>query len=238
MAQLKWRPPVALFTRDRLVRLAAEFAVIFASVVLALIADDWRSGQAERAEEKRVLHLIARDLDEDAANLLYYSGRLEAQEQGAREFFRRLEQGGGGDSLMSALNAALEMWNYRPTFPAYRGLMQSGRLHLIRDDVLRDTILAHFDETVPYLDDLRARISNRHERALELLQRHIAPVPSERAMWPYQLVSSREALAADTEALSALAHAAQARAWLRFRIGEIFVPAHQELEGAVRGYLE
>ena len=189
-------------------------------------------------EERRALTLIARDLAENEASLRHYSQRLVDQERAGARFFRHLESGGTDDSLAVALQGALAIWNYRPALPAYRGISESGRLHLIREPTLRDSIIAHYDETIQYLDDLRARVASRNERALELLQRHMTVQANDSAGWRLTLTSSPSELKADKEALSALAHAVQSKSWLRFRIGQIFLPEDEKLRRAIEQYLE
>ena len=65
-------------------KLAAEFVVIFVSVILALLADDWRANRLLIAEERNALEAMMRDLAEDETDLNRLSGRLDGFEENAQ----------------------------------------------------------------------------------------------------------------------------------------------------------
>lgn len=219
-------------------RLATEAVVIFASIVLALVADDWREGRAERAEETRALALIVRDLEDDARGLRTYRDRLADEEEAAARFLTLVGAGAEPDSLTRTIQGALLTYTHRPTYPSYQGLTQSGRLGLIRDSGLRDHIIGYHDARLGYLEDLQRNVETLSDRSVERLQRHLARVPAGGGTWAFRLTSDPQVLAADPEAMSALGYSAAARRWLRLRIDEVFLPENEALREAVEAYLE
>lgn len=218
--------------------LATESLVIFLSIVLALLADDWRESRDLRARERVALELIAHDLEAEARELATYRDRLAREEEAAARFITFAAAGAAPvDSLVSAVQGALITYNYRPSHPSYRGVAQSGQLALIRDPGLRDAIVAYHDDRVAYLEDLQRNVTTLSDRSTALLQRHVTRRRGEDGGWFFGLVGSPVAVGGDVEALSALGHAAAARRWLRLRIDEVFVPENEALRAAVAAYL-
>lgn len=233
------RPKLRVLDRKTLTRLGAEFLVIFASVVLALVADDWRQTRNERAAAERALQLVLLDLREDHGGLEIYQRRLQGQDSAAARFLDLLDEDATAEELATTVSDALNVWNYRPSYSAYRGLVQSGQLGLIREDTLRETVIRYHDEALPYLDDLRNNVVESADRAALLAERHFRRVPGpDTTRWDLRLVTSSDAVRRDAEFLGALGSAASARRWLAFRIGQIFLVFNAETAATIERYLD
>lgn len=130
-------------------RLFAEFLIVFLSIILAFIAEDWRQSRNDKAEETRVLRLMLRDLQDDQDDLQTFRDRLLIFEAAGVDAFDLLNSRNvHPDTLAVVLRRATGGYSYRPSFPAYAGMVQSSRLGLIQDDELRDMIITYHDETV------------------------------------------------------------------------------------------
>jgi hypothetical protein len=224
-------------TRNEFGHFATEFLVIFASIVLALLADDWREARNERNAEQRALQLILRDLRTDSADLLTYRGKLAEQELHAARLFSLLESGPPFDSLATEVGPALSIWNYRPALSAYRGLAQAGRLTVIHDETLRDRVVSYHDDTIAYLDDLRESVNNRSAHVIALFEAHAGRRPAADGSWSWTVAGSADGLRRDVQALSALGNAAATRRLLRARIDDLFMKENTELRRAIEAYL-
>lgn len=197
--------------KKALAHFGAEFLVIFVSVVLALVADDWRDARTERREAESALRLVVRDLRSDSSGLEVFRRHLQAQDSAAQRFEELLDVGGPGDELDQAAAVALNEWNYRLANNAYEGLRQSGRLDLIPDTALRNAVISYHDEDQPYLAD----------------PQH----------WTLVRVSSLAEIRADREFLGALGSLTSSRRWLDYRIGQIFLPENERLKEEIQAYL-
>lgn len=128
--------------REHWPRLIAEFVVIFLSVILALLADDWRDYRQDRADERANLELIVADIREDGENLRAYARQLEARDDDAVRFLRLLDDPAAStDSLWVLMRRITRDYNHRPVTSAFDGLREAGRLELIQDAELRARIL-------------------------------------------------------------------------------------------------
>jgi hypothetical protein len=182
--------------------------------------------------------MILRDLREDHQGLVVYQSRLAAQDAMAERLLSFLDAAAPADTLAAAAGAALTGWNYEPSYPTYRGLVQSGGLGQIRPASVWDEVIIYHDETVAYLDRLRATEVRAAERAGLLAERHFRRVPGNSPeRWDLRLVSSVAEIRRDREFLGALGTMASARRWVHHRIGQIFLPANEALSSAIEVYL-
>ena len=123
--------------REHLPRLGAEFVIVFLSVVLALLADDWPTTRDDRAREREVLVLLLSDLEHDAGAMELFRERMAEDNPGDARLLTAIEDGVSADSLLLLVPDALQVWNHRPSHPTRDGLVQDVELGLIRDDELR-----------------------------------------------------------------------------------------------------
>ena len=127
-------------------RLAAEFVVIVAGVLVALAVDAARSSREDHARAAAYLGQLRLDLSATSAAL----ASAMAVEEGARN---------GADRLIQALNASslpssdsLKVWiaaatnssaSFYPTMGTVTALIESGELRLIRDEDIRRNVLQY-----------------------------------------------------------------------------------------------
>lgn len=222
-------------------KLAAEFLVIFASVVLALLADDWRADRLLLAEQRSALESMLGDLEEDQVDLERLAGRLNDFEQGAIPAM----QGMSGDEdldeevWLEDFARARRHFLYRPIYPTYLGLRQSGRLNLIRDQALREWIIEYHEDLIGYLTELHQSYATQHDQLMDSLTPHFAAVfDEERGRWTSQLVGTSEALRSDQEVRARLGLYATSVTWLQQRINELFIPHNLRLREAIQASLD
>ena len=226
--------------REHLPRLAAEFVIVFLSVVLALLADDWRATRDDRSRERQVLELLLRDLEADAEDLRVFGERfLPDNIEGDANFIRGVESGVDADSLVVLVADALGIWNYRPTYPTWDGLLADGSVGLIHDPELRAAIVDYHSDDLDYLNDLLESRRSAMEAAERRLFLHFGRRPGDGLdQWEWVLRTSPEAVRADVELLNLTGESGRARAWVMQRIDEIFIPANADLQARLRTALD
>lgn len=228
------------------VHLGTEFLVVFLSVVLALVANDWRQSQIDHRSERQALTLMLRELHQDSAELSYYRSRLLRQDSAAAWLVTHVDRSDvPADSVRRAAVRATTYFNYRPTFPTYDGLKSSGRLTLIRETRLHDAVVSFFGGTVPYLDDLRQKVKTRSLETARAQLAHFMPRPapgsgaftvsSDTPGWAeWEQTTPLAAIRADHQYLGDVASLGVSAAWLAHRIDQVFLPASGKLQALIR----
>ena len=219
-------------------RLFAEFLVVFLSITLAFVAEDWRQARNDRQEESEALVMMLRDLQDDQKDLALFKTQLEEDETGGARVFELLSTNANPDSLLRAVRTALSSWGYRFSFPTYEGLVQTGKLDLIKDADLRDAIITYHDETLGYLEILVSHYKERNRVAENNFHKHIWRQRSADGWRNAEFVSSVSALKADTQALGSLSRYSTNCWFLGLRIESLFLPRSIELEEKIKSYLE
>lgn len=226
-------------------RLATEFGVIFVSIVLALVADDWRESRNEREDGLDSLELIVEDLDEEAGGLMRFQEQLADQAVAAAELVRLLEEGGDLGEIARTYSEVVLFYNYESAHPAYRGLAESGGLRLIEDAAIREAIVEYHDGSVLYMDGLRLIMEEDAKTVARIGYRHFArrTTPDQDGDfsldqgWGFWPQSSPAEILADREFMGALGAAGASARFLAVRIEERFLPRNRETAEAVREYL-
>jgi len=226
-------------------RLLGEFAVIFVSILLALVADDWRETRSERQDGLDALVLIVEDLQEEAEGLTRFRGHLTDQAVAAAELIRLLEQRGDPVEIARAYSDVVLFYNYESAHPAYRGLAESGGLRLIEDATVREAIVEYHDGSVLYMDALRIAMEVDAQTLARIGHRHFArrPVPDDDGEfsmdqgWGFGLLSSPSQVVEDREFMGALGAAGASARYLAVRIDERFVVRNRQTAAVVRDYL-
>jgi len=226
-------------------RLAAEFGVIFLSIILALIADDWRETRSERQDGLDSLELILEDLHEEESGLDRFQEVLTEQVAAAAELIRILEERGDPGEIARAYSRVVLYFNYESAHPAYRGLAESGGLRLIEDAAVRDAIIDYHDGTIPYLQGLRLTMEEDAQTLARIGYRHFIRRPDpggdgqsslDRA-WGFRLETSPAELRADREFMGALGAAGATARFLAARIDGRFLERNRETIRVVQDYL-
>ena len=215
-----------------------QFATIFFSVVLALLADDWRASQIEHAEEREVLLQLREELSTDAADLRVYRSKLAQQDSAAHRFVLQVYEGAPIDTLLKSVEIARSSWGYRPKHPTYRGLTQSGQLDLIGDTKLRQEIIAYHDDHIEYVNLLRANHKTEMEKLNTLLRKYFSFFPDSSYTWKFRFYGSVTTMLQDTQLLAEVGQSGQRRRRLISVIGNATIPRNEELGDSISAYLE
>ena len=155
---------VTRLTRAESVRYAlGELVLIVAGILLALAANDWVEGRAERRAERQILGEIRAALEEDGSAVDSLAGQL----RDARDRIVALQahidaRGPYEDSLDAWFGAALGARKFLPNRAAFESLKSQG-LGLVSDPELRASI-AHVHERV-YPPVARSRTESGEGRA-------------------------------------------------------------------------
>ena len=128
-------------------RVVAEFLAIFAGVTLSLLADDWRQGRENSAEERVLLTSLVADLRADSAELASVLDWAHRHGRGAVWLRLRLDEGPPipEDSLQFRLREVTFSTNYDPVTATYVALKEGGRMSVVEDSELRDRITDYYE---------------------------------------------------------------------------------------------
>ena len=131
----------------------SELLIVATGVLIALAADGWRQGQADRALERLYLDDLVTDLRSDTAQLSAVVSLAETRAALGHAVLRAMD----GDTVLTPteLAVALERQFYF-AFPAYSrttisDLMSTGNLRLLRDRGLRRQ-LSEYYQTIERLE--------------------------------------------------------------------------------------
>lgn len=159
-------------------RLVGEMAVIFLSVVLALAADDWREGRAERAEARQSLEVMLTDLRGDSVRVRRYAALIEPRAVAARALLDAWDRTNQHpDTLDRRFHMALSGPRGSALHRAgFEGLIGSNGLRLVDDPALRASLLEYYQSEQPSFVEFAQAAED-----LRLQARHrLAPY----AQWP------------------------------------------------------
>lgn len=136
---------------NRLARGAAEFAVIFVGVILALAADRWIAAADERADAAFYLEQLEADLRADSVRLenrineaaAKASVALAVLREAAGEEFVGTEESGHLAARMKGVSSFSPLDYNRASWDE---LVSSGRVSLVEDPGLRRGLSAYYDD--------------------------------------------------------------------------------------------
>ena len=215
-----------------------EIMLVVIGILMALQVNNWREQVLLKEREIETIQSLLRDLKSEESQQKWFFRRLSRQEDHIISFMKAIDRGGvHPDTLAKLAGNAVELYNYRPSFPTFAGLKQSGGLNLIQDRAIREKIIGYHDFDIPYLDDLRdtyRRISNERAKYLRL---YFGYWPNDEGEWNFRAASDLSGLQSDNELMHILGANGRHRAWLKFRLEEIFIPSNQTLQKELEEYL-
>ena len=141
---------VSWFHRFR--RALIEFFVIFLGVSLSFVAEDWREARNDRQEERKVLELLATDLERDISGIQSRM-RVDSLAASAGDWLHANWERSSlpDDSLNDAWEWLHRGGPYAPIRSGYESANSSGRLQLLQDHELRGDLAAYYERDQPRL---------------------------------------------------------------------------------------
>lgn len=133
-------------------RLLAEFGVIFLGITLSLMADDWRLARVDRETERQSLQEILADLEAEALNLETFRSEAAQHDRDAAWLYPRFgEPRADVDEVLARIRSLHDAIGFEAPSAAYEGVRSTGRLGLIRNDMLRRDLVEYYEEVQPDL---------------------------------------------------------------------------------------
>ncbi|MEM9530320.1 MAG: hypothetical protein AAGA23_05335 [Pseudomonadota bacterium] len=222
-----------------------EFTVIFVSIVLALLADDWRENRSEQEDGLDALELILADLESEASGFGRFRERLGQQAQAAANLLRLIEEGGSAEAIAGGHRGVVLYYNFEVGAAAYRGLAGSGGLRLIGNDAVVAALASYYDGSIAYMDGLRLGMERDADAVAVAGQRHFLRIPTydddgllKLNGWAFQLESTSTELQTDRAFLAAVGAAGSSASWLALRIDDVYLKRSAETRQVVGHYLE
>lgn len=126
-------------------RIAAEGAVVVASILLALAIDTWWAERQERKLEREELSRLYAEFEINRDRLLAKGNVQERAAAASLEVYERMGQAmAGGAEAVAVPETVLAVLVAAPTFeaqaPVFDGLVRSGRIEIIEDRRIVDTL--------------------------------------------------------------------------------------------------
>ena len=145
--------------------------------MIALQISNWNQNRLDRIEENYVLRRIVKELE---ANISFITGRLEMPPK-RREALDRLAEAFAGKPIpdhVSFLNDIAQAGSFGWKVPTigintFEELVSSGKLGLIRDDELRDTINQYYDKVEESETRMALRVSGYSDATYKLVPRSL-----------------------------------------------------------------
>lgn len=127
--------------------LLAELLVIVLGILIAFQVEEWRTDLADRRAEEISLSAFLRDLNSDAQILDRKGDHFQQRIEAINQLIAHLNHSAERDSLTIAKHFRTLSLGSGATYntSAYSGLVQEGRLSIIRDENLRNQIQRYYD---------------------------------------------------------------------------------------------
>ena len=161
--------------RQLLGKYAIELVVIFTGITLSFAFEEWRKERTDRAEERRVLLSLHRDLARKLNELISDSASL-TQLTGMADSLRSAEKQRMASDVQY-MNWVSYTWgtnfSFNPTTAAYKVVTQTGKLDLLSNDSLRSSIVELHEYTFPGLAKSYLRHESFDDERLQPMARSI-----------------------------------------------------------------
>ena len=228
-----------LLSQNRVTRYLAyaigEIFLVMIGILLALKVNEWRDLRLKKEKELQTINLLIRDLVDDEKNLQVFEFGVKEQEANVIKLLESIKDRKSTDSILNYTQGGLGVWLYRPSYPTYEGLKQSGALDIISNPEMRDMIIQYHEEIVTYLDDLRESYKIDNEKAREAFEPYLGYRYRD-GKWEQEGNFDLLHLASDSKAINLLSQAGRQRAWILIRLREIFFKENQALSDSLSKY--
>jgi len=188
------------------VRLLLEATAIFSGVTLGFLADDFRDYRNDRKQEHESLTQVLLDLELDSEDMSPMLPQTEAIAEGTQWISNHAAKGQvPSDSLLMVLDSLSQTpaYSYEASDFAYSGLVNTGRIDLIRDANLRRALVVYFKDRQPIVAAVNAQWRKAYFEWWESAGNHIDFLPDERPdeAWPHVRAADAPALGRDRKFL-------------------------------------
>lgn len=126
-------------------------AVLVLLLVGALAAVGFVQANSDLADERTALEMIHSDLERDSAELAAMLNRGHRTERWVMWILRNLESDLPEDSIMGGLIPLFYYSNYEQMRAGYMNLLNAGRLTVISDPGLRQSVVDYFEYANPFM---------------------------------------------------------------------------------------
>jgi hypothetical protein len=151
-----------------------ELLIVAVGVLIALAVNNWNNDRAERAQERDVVARLIADLEGDLRRFDFQLRAIERKEQSLRRLRTTFAKGSPEDAaefLGDIIGGANFGWNQvSPNRATFDGLLDSGRLALIKDADVRTLIAEYYHTCEASLDRI-----NERETAFPSLSYQLVP---------------------------------------------------------------
>ena len=214
-----------------------EILLVMIGILLALQVNEWRDGIISKKEEIRSISLLIEEIENDHESMLLYRDQLIIQDESLKKFLHSIKLNEGIDSLKQNAFQATNVRLWRPSYPYYEGLKQSGSLKIISDPDIRNFVIDYYENLIFYLNDLRELYQNSVLESTNKLRRYVGNEPGLDGNWTLTSYKNLELLKDDVETLHTLGESGNYREFLARRVENLFIPRNEELKEILKGYL-
>lgn len=133
-----------------------ELVVIVSGITVSFLLNEWRLDRDGRESLRRDLMALEISLATDRTELLELIERRQEVEPSMRLLMERARVDGAGDEDLESLFAEMldgAAFCFYPDSGAWRALVASGNLRLIRDVALQSALFDFYDHAVPRIAD-------------------------------------------------------------------------------------
>ena len=223
--------------KSYLIYATGEIVLVVIGILIALQVNEWRDQYRSRQKELITVHLLIDDLQADVNDLQVFQHMLKNQQNTTDSLLNYIPHIASKDTLAKLAKRAINIWNYRSTHPTYDGLKESGQLDIISNQAIRTKIISYFDESIPYLEDLRIEYRQENNRAQDALSKYFGNIKSADGDWVYTTSGNYRGLKGDQLTQNILGDAGRMDSWLDYRIETLFIPQNEKLQKVLTGYI-
>jgi hypothetical protein len=137
--------------RERVPEILLEIAIIVFAISLSIWLHNWQEHRHDRAQEQRFLLGLKADLRQDLQELRADSASYVQQMRAALYFRSLTRQTLRADSVRKYSWMLYNETGLIPNDSRFQGLKASGKLDVIEDEKLLNSILDHYQEVLPSL---------------------------------------------------------------------------------------
>lgn len=127
--------------------LIAELVVVVLGILIAFQVEEWRTVRSDRTFSESSLRAILVELEDEYADFQLVIPSLQSNLQSGKDLTEILSTSGGRNEfdLIEAFSGVAGVYGWFPNSPTYSGLRESGRIYLILDRDLIDSMFDYYE---------------------------------------------------------------------------------------------